>query len=169
MQHVRFALGGAHQFPPEWEDSPKAIQAVWGTHMSTPEQPGLPDWAALKFLFMTYSCIPPCTASYSTQSSLSKHQVKCKHATAADTSLDEALERRHARKRQKTATQHATVASSSSTTAQSSVCSWHCNVKSISFDQEVRAMPLKRPTTSRCLMLPPFQNRTCLHLTRRYG
>ncbi|KAF7344309.1 hypothetical protein MSAN_01911800 [Mycena sanguinolenta] len=47
MQHVRFALGGAHQFPSEWEDSPKSIQAAWGTHMSTPEQPGLPDWAAL--------------------------------------------------------------------------------------------------------------------------
>ncbi|KAF8218078.1 hypothetical protein K438DRAFT_1952929 [Mycena galopus ATCC 62051] len=47
MQHVRFAIGGTNKFPPEWQDSPKAIQSTWGAHTVTPENPGIPEWAAL--------------------------------------------------------------------------------------------------------------------------
>lgn len=47
MQHVRFAIGGLHKFSPQREESPKAIQAVWGPGMATPENPGPPAWVEL--------------------------------------------------------------------------------------------------------------------------
>ncbi|KAJ7312774.1 hypothetical protein DFH08DRAFT_821937 [Mycena albidolilacea] len=50
MQQVRFSLGGRHQFSAEWEDSLKAVQAVWGPGTTASSDDGLPDWAAL--------CIP---------------------------------------------------------------------------------------------------------------
>jgi hypothetical protein len=47
LQHVRFALGGNHQFSGARAVSPKAIQAVWGPSMATADNPGLPDWVEL--------------------------------------------------------------------------------------------------------------------------
>lgn len=45
LQHVRFFIGNA--FPPALQFSPKAIQAVWGPHLATPENPGPPEWVEL--------------------------------------------------------------------------------------------------------------------------
>ncbi|KAJ7830565.1 hypothetical protein B0H14DRAFT_2593231 [Mycena olivaceomarginata] len=47
LQHVRFALGGNHQFSGARAVSPKAIQAVWGPSMATADNPELPDWVEL--------------------------------------------------------------------------------------------------------------------------
>ncbi|KAF7344310.1 hypothetical protein MSAN_01911900 [Mycena sanguinolenta] len=80
-------------------------------------------------------------AKYDTQSSLSKHQAKCKHVTAADPSLDDALAKRHARKRRKTETQHITVGLSSAVTAQSST-----NITQASDDFDMSdAPPISEP------------------------